>query len=636
MIDWKVGFNRTNLESLSNDPAPGWPAFLAANPIQGTPVRNAKYPMFPMLQMPGSTYTTPYQETFPFLNNQLQVMGSISKIKGKHTIKAGMEFLNFRGYLDSNYASEFFMYSLQTADPQNVANTGSVLASDLLGLPGGGSRVLGPTANYMRQVRYQPYVQDDIKITRKLTMNFGLRYEYDQWPVSRWNQLADFDPETPPYGAYLWTKYNPINNEPANARRSIRDPDFLDIAPRIGLAYQIGPQTTFRGGYGIFYTSNELWEGQSVTGNWPNALGQTYGGNNPPTTLPADLSPTTTFWPAYDLPLPGSPPSAFWTMGRKDRTPRAAQGNVGIQHMLSASLLFEVDFVASHTTKSTMYGSVNNALPGPGTVGTPAHPRTYTATSGAMYDVINAASADYSGLQVKVEKRFSNGLQFLSSYAYAHYLDEGGSGFANSAPPQDPNNWAAEKANGLFDLRQIWTFSYFYELPFGQGKKFLSSAHGPLNQIVKGWELTGIIHYNTGAPINVGYPADLANIGAAEVAERPNWVGGFPHRVLNPSDRRLGWINMANYATPAEYTFGTAGRDLERGSGAGYFNPGFLKDFPLHGEGKVLEFRFEFFNVLNQHAMTSFSSSYGASDFGTAYGTQQTSREIQLGMKFLF
>jgi hypothetical protein len=152
---------------------------------------------------------------------------------------------------------------------------------------------------------------------------------------------------------------------------------------------------------------------------------------------------------------------------------------------------------------------------------------------------------------------------------------------------------------------------------------------------VKGWKLTGIIHYNTGGPMNVGDPNDIAYIGPRSGAQRPNWVGGFPRRVLVSTDRRLGWINPANYATPSAYTFGSAGRNLETTPGSGYFNPGILKDFPLQGEAKVLEMRFEFFNLLNQHSMGCFDTTFGDANFGTA-GCASGSREIQLGMKLLF
>ena len=289
--------------------------------------------------------------------------------------------------------------------------------------------------------------------------------------------------------------------------------------------------------------------------------------------------------------------------------------------------------------------NVNQSMPGPGTPGTAAHPYIYAATRAPI--TIGESELGLFELQLPTGQVGEALLKRVAIPRFLHLGPFSGltrgtafccGGWGNGADvPQDPFNIRVRlRPPEATDLRHTFVFSYFYQLPFGQGLKFLSNAHGPLNQAVRGWKLTGIIHYNTGMPVMVRYPADIANIGAVLINQRPNWVGGFPHRSLVSSDRRLGWMNMANYAVPTQYTFGNAGVYLERQPGAGYFNPGILKDFPLQGEAKTLELRFEFFNMLNQHAMSGFSSAYGATDFGTAYSTQQTSREIQFGMKFLF
>jgi hypothetical protein len=636
VIDWKLGYNRTNEQANATDPAPGWPAFLAAHPISGTPVKDSAFPMFPQMGLSGSNISTPYQETFPFVENEYQVDGALSKIHGKHTIKAGMEFLDFRALDDGNFTTIFTFDALGTADPQNVTSTGSVLATYLLGFPEGTDQELGYTAFYSRQTRWQPYLQDDIKLTRKLTVNLGLRYEYNQWPVERHDKAAQFDPETPPYSAYLWAGYNQLLNVGPNVRRSIRDPDYHDFAPRLGLAYQIKPNTTFRSGFAMFYTSNFMWEAQGVRAGWPYAISATYSGKVEATTPPANVLPVETTLPPAIEPGPGAPETNDHDLGRKDRHTYSEQWNAGIQHMLTSTLMLEADYVGSHTVKGSLFANGNTAEPGPGVPGTPGHPFVYGNNWGAVSMMYNLATAHYDSLQVKLEKRFSNGMQFLMSYTWSHYFDMGGSGFGQSVSPQNPFNLEQDYSDGQYDFRHILTFSYFYELPFGQGKKLLSSAHGPLNQAVHGWKLTGIIHYNSGGPINVGYPSDVANIGPRSLSQRPNWIGGEPRRNLVATDRRLGWLNQGNYAPPIEYTFGNAGRNLERGPGAGYFNPGLLKDFPLHGESKVFELRFEFFNVLNQHAMGCQDSTYGSSTFGQAFCVQQGSREIQLGAKFLF
>jgi hypothetical protein len=653
VIDWKVAFNRTNIQTWATNPAPGWEAFLQSHPISGTPVKSTRTPLFPQLQDNTGTFSMPYQEAFPFVENEYQVMGSISKIKGKHTIKAGMEFLDFRSLDDGNFTSLFYFDPSPTVDPQNVAGSGNVMAAMMLGLPIAGARNLGETQFYARQIRVQPYLQDDIKLTRKLTVNLGLRYEYNQWPVERWDRIAGFDPTsgtrspaTPNGGAYLWGGKNPITGQGPNARRAIRDPDFNNFAPRVGMAYQITPNTTFRGGYGIFYVSNYMWEDQGARGNWPYAVSQTLSGVNTSTygpnstnpsgiNTPVGLVPITNFFTPDVLPGPDSAISSQHVLGRLDRTTYAQQWNAGIQRMLTSSLMLEVDYVGSRTVKGSLFANLNTAPPGPGVIGTDKH-RIYGDSYGAMSLMTNQASSTYNSMQIKVEKRFSNGLQFLSSYAWGHQLDIGNSAFSASASPQNPDNWAADKANGQFDYRHIWAFSYFYQLPFGKGRKYMSNPNPVVNGVLGGWELSGIVHYQSGYPINVGYPTDNANIGPRAGAQRPDWVGGQPRTLLNPNDRTIGWLNQANYAPPQPFAFGTAGRNLERGPGAGYFNPALLKNFPVIGEKMTLQFRAEFFNFFNQHAMACIGSSYGASNFGVASCTQQGSREVQFGLKVLF
>ena len=303
--------------------------------------------------------------------------------------------------------------------------------------------------------------------------------------------------------------------------------------------------------------------------------------------------------------------------------------------MLTNSLMLEVDYVGSRGVKQSLFTNTNTALPGPGEVGTDAHPRILGNAYGAVSLMANQASSSYHSMQVKLEKRFSNGLQFLSSYTWGKEMDIGGSGFSNSVAPQNPFNWAADRAVGIFNRAQIFTFSYYYQLPFGRGKAFMNNANKFVDAVLGGWEMTGIAHYNTGYPINVGYPGDVANIGPRSGGQRPNWVGGSPRRLLNPNDRRQGWVNQANYAPPALYTFGNAGRNLEVGPGSGYFNPGFLKNFPF-GEGRAVQFRAEFFNFWNQHAMGCIHSTYGDTVIGQADCTQQGSREVQFGLKVLF
>ena len=182
-------------------------------------------------------------------------------------------------------------------------------------------------------------------------------------------------------------------------------------------------------------------------------------------------------------------------------------------------------------------------------------------------------------------------------------------------------------------MRHIFTVSYSYELPFGRGKHFLGGASGAMNQLVGGWELTGITRYNTGVPLNVLLGFDNANDGAARPVQRPNLVGR--EGKLPDHGKTSGWLDPAAYAVPAQYTYGNLGRNSVRAPGLGNWDFGIFKNFPLH-EGARLQFRAEFFNIFNHMNPGPYGTTLGAPNFGVVTTTQTSSREIQLAMKLLF
>ena len=155
----------------------------------------------------------------------------------------------------------------------------------------------------MRKHDYSGFVQDDWKVTSKLTLNLGLRYDYLGWPYSRDNTLGSFDLDT---GQYLWDGTNPVTGAGPNARRGIVNPDYKNWAPRIGAAYRIGDKTTVRSGYGVFYTGDYLWEAQGIRGNYPYAISQTLTNLNvtqPSSPLETTFSPILTVTRGADVPL---------------------------------------------------------------------------------------------------------------------------------------------------------------------------------------------------------------------------------------------------------------------------------------------------------------------------------------------
>lgn len=626
VMDFKLGFHRSNLQIADSNPAPGVVAFLGAHPLQGTPVKSTRVPLYPPLSIAG--FNSPGQSGFPFPSNIFQVLFRISQIRGRHSLKAGFDINHLNNLDDGLFTSQFDFSSVPTADPQNVTNTGSAIASYLLGLPSVGRRNLGDTAAYMRATNTQLYVQDDIKATSKLSFNLGVRYEYNQWPVEKFNHLSMFDRTS---NQYVWAGRNPLTGQGPNVRRSVIDPDWNNFAPRIGLAYRVKPNTTIRAGYGIFYVSNWLWEVQGVRGSWPYAISETLSAQN--TGFPT--KPIETFFSPDLTPGPNTPPSSQHTLGRLDRTSYMQQWNLGVQRELARDLLLEVDYVGNKGTKLAVFLDGNDPPPGPGVVGSPGHPRPFPQ-AGAFSEITNLATSNYSALQVKLEKRFSNGLQFLTSYAWGHYLDVGGSGFSQGSAVQDIRHINADRADGTFDFRHIFTASYVYDLPFGKGKRWLAGASGLVDQLVGGWEITGITHYNTGGPVNVSLPFDNANIGPRSAQERPNRILGQPAKIISPNDRTQGWLNPAAFQVPAKFTFGTLGRNTERGPGFGNWDFGVFKNFPFHEGSQVVQFRAEFFNLFNHVNLGNPNGSLGTLNFGKIFGVQNASRDIQFALKFIF
>jgi len=300
-----------------------------------------------------------------------------------------------------------------------------------------------------------------------------------------------------------------------------------------------------------------------------------------------------------------------------------------------------VDYVANKGTKMPNFDITNLPPPGPGLIGSAQHPRPYPQDNNTMITGENRCTSIYNGLQTKLEKRFSGGLQFLASYAWGHYIDVGGAGNSTESFPQGAERyWSLDRASGVFDFRHLFTLGYYYQLPFGRGKRYMGGVNSIANQLVGGWEISGITHYTSGAPVSVNLTFDNAN--TSDWVERPNRILGQPARVPVPGDKTRGWLNPAAFAIPTQYTYGNLGRNTERGPGFGNWDFSIFKNFPLHGEKQTLQFRSEFFNGFNNVNLGNPSSGFCQPiatcnpNFGRVFGTQNASREIQFALKFLF
>jgi outer membrane receptor protein involved in Fe transport len=623
VFDIRLGYHRDNLESSNNAPGgqTATSAYINQYGIQGVPA-NQGIPLFPQYSVGGNFSVS--QTGNPFPDDTWSLAGTLSKTRGKHFIKVGWDFRYQRSLDDGYFTGNFNFTSDATNDPQNTATTGQGIASYLLGLPNSALRNVGDTAAIMRKHDYSGFVQDDWKVSTKLTLNLGLRYDYLGWPYSRDNDLGSFDLDT---GQYLWDGTNPVTGAGPNARRGIVNPDYKNWAPRVGAAYRLGDKTTIRSGYGIFYTGDYLWEAQGIRGNYPYAISETLTNLNvttPNSPLEKTFSPILTVTRGADVPLTDQ-----HIVNRNNKTSYTQQWNFTVQRRLTDDIIAEVGYVGNKGTHLSMFINQNTAPPGPGDV----DPRRPWPVLGATSEMDNIASSHYEGLQAKLEKRFSHGLNIAANYAFSKTIDVGGSGFGASSSPQDPNDMAADRALSSLDRAQIFSLSLVYTLPFGKGRHFGSGFNGFEEAILGGWEVTSIFSATSGSPFTVTLENDIANIGARSISQRPNVTGVSPYAGFKSTTGL--WMNPAAFAIPPDYTFGNLGRNTLIGPGFFQWDFGGYKNFRVT-ERAALQFRAEIFNITNRVNFGTPNSDLNSPTFGQISGLAGAPLEAQFGLKLSF
>ncbi len=511
-----------------------------------------------------------------------------------HTLKAGLDMRHFQ----SN--------NLTSITPRGDfrftgAVTGFGLADLLLDVVIQATRGVGDPTRQRRQSSSDFYVQDDWRVTRDLTLNFGLRYELNYPTYDVLDRVSSFDPAS---GTILLANQNGVP-------RGIFNLDKNNFAPRGGFAWKpLGDdKTVIRGGYGVYYdlilVSNELG---AIIFNAPFISTQVFNGSA--------TSP---------LPL-GNP---FGGSGTSTTSPRGVprdlsnsylqQFSLGVQREVFHNLLFEIAYVGSKGTKLIRTRNVNQPLPGPGSI---ASRRPYPAFGNIDFRE-SSGNSSFNSLQMRAERRFSN-LTLLASYTFLKSIDDasaavGSAGSTNS--PQNSRDLRAERGLSDFDVRHRFVASYILDIPN-------PVADGLFSKFTDGWQVSGITALQSGRPITPRLSIDVSNTG--QFHDRPNLVGD-PN--LDNPDPSL-WFNTAAFARPANFTFGSAGRDTITGPGFNSFDIGVMKNNRFGDSGNV-QFRAEFFNLFNRPNFNLPNATADSPQFGRIFSAQRA-REIQFGLKISY
>ncbi|HTS60395.1 MAG TPA: TonB-dependent receptor [Candidatus Acidoferrales bacterium] len=587
-----------------------------------------------------------------------------SRMQGRHALKTGFEMqMVHTEVMDINPVYGLLGYSGGFSKPtcaQLGQPTGCSIASDsasynladfMFGLPGQVQLSNYLVGNY-RQRLYFLYFQDDFRVNSKLTLNLGVRWEYASPRWERDNVLSNYDPAS---NSMITAKSGGVYN------RTLVNPDYRDWAPRLGLAYSFLPKTVFRGGYGISYVHlNRLGSADELGINGPQVV---FGNISQSPLLsngqvnPAFITPQTGFPPNFASPSSFNPLTANVAyIPRDTRWPYVQNWFASIQRELPKHWVIELAYTGSHSVRLPILSDYNEALPNAvtntcnGTVQTGClgiQPRRPNQAFSAITWVDPAGFTSYNGLSARVEHRLSSGLYLLNSFTWGKALGNSEQALeypsgSTAANPQNIYNLAAERGPSSFDIKLNNVTSVVYQLPFGKGKKFGSGWNGAIDGILGGWTLTSINTANTGLPLNVFYTPSATMDGTSRIADyrglavqRPNLVGD-PTGQSGPAMLDHFWNSAAFAIPPVNAPYGNVSRNAFRMANFWQWDLGVNKNFKIPvREGMAVQFRSEFFNLLNHSNFGPPTCDITNAAFGTIRSTYPP-RQIQFALKLLF
>ena len=608
----------------------------------------------------GSSEFTSWGGGDPNLNveTRLQVADNISWMHGNHAFKFGGDMRRER--FDTLKGTPFFgteVYGATFTYSSSAPGSGLPLADYLMGYPT--FFQASPMLNWGRQrdTYFGIYAQDDWKVTHKLTLNLGVRYELYTQPVDAGDAGALFNINT---GGYVIPGSNGYS-------RAIVQGDHNNIGPRLGMAYQLSSKFVVRGAYGIFYGERD--QNQQVTqfsGNPPNV---------PTLSLPS-VSQTQTVTPPYTINTPfqivptdvslksfsASNPyvGSFRTQAfNSAANPMLHQWNFDLQYQATPTLMLEGSYSgALGRDLATLFLNENQipfaqALQGQ----TKQANRPFPNINGTILTIFSTAKSNYNSLNLKVEKRYSRGLTLLANYSWQKNMETGGSGpdaftqAGGTSIAMDTYNLAGERTVAPINVPMTFTASLLYELPLGPGKPFLKNG-GVIGKVVGGWAVNGI------ATLRNGFPSDVRTNVLPPVFNTfnvANCVAGVSKLLPDPGPN--GYFNPAAFSVPgtvtgqtgaAVQTFGNCARLVVYGPGSKNADVSIFKNTKF-SEQRYVEFRAEFFNLTNTPtfylpsaagASLTCQGAAGGPCTGTTFGTltngQAMGRQIQFGLKYYF
>ena len=549
--------------------------------------------------------------------NTYQIVDSMSLVRGDHTLRFGGTILRrevnlFRPNRGKGY---FFLFG----NGDNPASTGFEQADLLIGFVN--NYQVGPPFGTVGTRNWENalFLQDDWRVSRNLTLNLGLRYEYFTSPSEVYGRQANFDINT---GRLIVAK---------DGSDPLVENDKNDFSPRVGFAYDFGGKgkTVLRGGYGLFYfldrggIDNQLAQNPPYSGfsqfNYSDGFRITLSGRGPNGNNDSRLA--TGALPTGDVSgvnLNNPQNVSVLAILPDNKTSNVHQFNVQIQHQLLENTALSVGYVGTRGRNLSIYYNLNGSI-----IGQPNAPRRFPNLGDVRVRDDNGKS-QYDSLQVQLERRFTNGWQYLASYTFSKTQDNGAGAFDNTTAG---NLFLIEDfARSNIDFPHVFSFSSIYEIPFGRGRKYGSDIPKAVDAIIGGWQINGVLRLQSGQAFDVRRNGVLVDVSGEP------YGNGSPDNYL----RRAAFTGVPT-TNGVPLRIGNLERNSLRSPSTKNINLGISKNFSFT-ERLKLQFRTEFFNLTNTPQFGVPNTNIDdANSFGRIQGTHAfTNRQIQFGIRLIY
>ncbi len=568
---------------------------------------------------------------------------ALAIVKGKHSIKVGYQMRRMNHYFNDTYqvygiydfiglftgnaVGDFLLgnaYTAQASLPTAYANNPAAPGS--------------PYTIYYDTLA--PYVNDSWKVSRTLTLDLGLRYDYSSLPYEQHNHWAWRNVNAPGGGVCVaddslitagvgGTLYQYCHSRTAGPSQK------KVFAPRLGMAWQPfgNPKTVIRGGYGVFFDSDPAHEDYATGKIYPYTFIYTRDW-----TAGLPLIYTDDLFPSVSglQPITTANFGAFEDQSPHKEDPYVQDWSLSIQRQLNSNTVAEIYYVGAKGTHLDHRVNPNQAwAPNPNDL-TPVASRIPFPNLSLLIENDWNFNSDYNSLNLKLVHR-AHDLNLTAVYTWSATLDDGtdASGLSGDnsawASPMDSHDYALDYSRSSLDAKQRLVASFVYDLPFGRGKKFLAGVSRGADLALGGWQVNGIVLFQGGLPFTLS--ATDAGGYLDTYAQRPNLVGNPYPSGFNKSV--TSWFNTAAFAQPAPGVYGTAGRDILRCPGTNNWNLSIFKNFPIK-ERVSWQLRFEGFNTFNHAQFGQPDSGVNDPTFGVIGGLAQNARIIQFGTKIIW